>query len=164
MLVVTLASCARQEAPPVPKTLEFGAHRLLVTVPEKWELLDQGSQKRFRKSESEIVLRNLGRIPPELKTLDALADRALEAIGSPGDKERREVKSRTTILIDGHEAMEVETWSRLDHTYPQRLICIPAGDQLLALHTVRMADAETLEAFDAIRDSLHFGPAGIARR
>jgi hypothetical protein len=66
------------------------------------------------------------------------------------------VKSRRAVTIDGREAMDIETWHRLDHSNPQRIFFVIDEGDLLALHTVRMAPPDTLAAFDALRDSLHF--------
>ena len=74
-------------------------------------------------------------------------------------KLRREVKSRRTITIDSHEAVDVETWNRLDHTWPQRLLFLRVDDDLFALHTPGRADADTVAAFEAILGSLHFIPS-----
>jgi hypothetical protein len=126
------------------KELELGPHRVSVSAPAGWEVLDQGSQKRFRKGESEIVLQNLGKTDWE------------RALASLHDDRRREVKSRSPISIDNHEAMEIETWNRLDHAWPQRMLFVRADEDLLALQTTRLADAETVKAFESIRDSLHF--------
>lgn len=146
MLVSTftvVAACAHREPAGVPKELELGRHRIQVSTPTGWDVLDQGAQKRFRKGESEIVLQNLGNT-----TWD-------DGLASLQDNERREAKSRTAATIDNHEAMDVETWNRLDHTWPQRLLFVRAEDDLLVLQTTRLADAETLRAFESIRDSLH---------
>jgi hypothetical protein len=109
-----------------------------------WDVLDQGAQKHFRKAESDIVLQNLGPVDWE------------PALGSLHDDHRREVKSRRAITIDNHEAVDIETWNRLDHTWPQRLLFVRAADDVLALHTARLADEQTAKAFESIRDSLHF--------
>jgi len=52
--------------------------------------------------------------------------------------------------------VDIETWSRLDHANPQRIFLVNDDGDLLTLQTVRMAFADTLAAFDAIRDSLRF--------
>jgi hypothetical protein len=139
-----------QREPDSQKEFELGPHRVQVSVPAGWEALDQGAQKRFRKGEADIALQNLGKV-----------DWA-PALASLHDEQRREVKSRRTITIDNHEAMDIETWNRLDHTWPQRVLLVRADDDLLALHTTRFADADTLKAFESIRDSLHF--VAIVRR
>ena len=54
------------------------------------------------------------------------------------------------------EAIDIETWNRLDHSNPQRILFVRDQEDVLALHTVRMAFADALAAFDAIRNSLHF--------
>jgi hypothetical protein len=124
-----------------------------VTVPAGWEALDQGNQKRFRKGEFEIVLQYLGPASPPPRDLDELIDRGLAAVGHD---QRRDVKSRRATTLDGREAVDIETWHRLDHSNPQRMFFVRDDGELLALHTVRMAFADSLAAFDAIRDSLHF--------
>jgi hypothetical protein len=161
MAGMTAASaCVRDDATPVPKELELGAHRVQVAVPEGWEALDQGMQKRFRRAEFEIVLQNLGpsaslgpgpATPP--RDFDELAGWGLTAVGHD---QRREVKSRRAITLDTREAMDIETWNRLDHTNPQRIFLVQDNGDLLALHTVGMAFEDSLKAFDAIRKSLHF--------
>jgi hypothetical protein len=150
MFVVALSSaCARDNAPPAAtKEFELGAHRVQVTVPAGWDALDQGKQKRFRRGEAEIVLQDLGKVDWE------------PALASLHDDRRREVKSRRPRTIDNHEAMEIETWNRLDHTNPQRIFFVKDDGDLLALHTVGMAFQDSLAAFDAIRDSLHFAKSG----
>jgi len=147
LLIVTMAAasaCARREAPAVPKELELGPHRIQVSAPAGWDVLDQGEQKRFRKGEADIVLQNLGKVDWE------------PALASLQDDQRREVKSRRSLTIDNHDAMDLETWNRLDHSWPLRLLFIRADDDLLAIHTTRLADADTVKAFESIRDSLHF--------
>lgn len=138
------AACGPRETPAVQKELEIGPHRVQVSAPAGWEVLDQGRQKRFRKGESDLVLQDLGKVDWET------------ALASLHDDRRREVKSRRLFTIDTHEAVDLETWNRLDHSWPQRLLFVRAGDGLLALQTMRLADAESAKAFDAIRDSLHF--------
>ena len=154
-LVVLTSACARQTAPPAPTEFVFGAHRVEVTVPAGWEALDQGKQKRFRQGEFEIVLQNLGPAMPPPRNLDELIDWGLAEVGH--DK-RREVKSRRTIMIDGREAADVETWHRLDHSNPHRILFVEDEGDLLALYTVGMAFEKSLASFDALRDSLHFPP------
>ena len=153
LLIVTVAAasaCAPREAPAVQKELELGPHRLQVSAPAGWDVLDQGAQKRFRKGEADIVLQNLGKVDWE------------PALASLQDDRRREVKSRRTLTIDNHDAIDIETWNRLDHSWPQRLLFIRADDDLLAIHTTRMADADTVKAFESIRESLHL-PASVRR-
>ena len=166
-LLLAAPACARQ-APPVPQEFEFGALRVQVIVPAGWEALDQGKQKHFRKGELEIVLQSLGPTTPrrpaaspprELTAsegaayLDALIEWGLQAVGHD---RRREVRSRRPVTLDGREAIDIETWNRLDHTNPQRIFFVREADDLLALHTTGMARQDTLAAFAAIRDSLHF--------
>lgn len=146
-LVAALAAastCTPHDPPGTTKELELGSHHIQVSAPAGWDVLDQGAQKRFRKGESEIVLQNLGKTE-----WDA-------ALASLSDDQRREVKSRNMIMIDNHEALDVETWNRLDHTWPLRLLFVRVDDDLLVLQTPRRADDETLKAFESIRASLHF--------
>jgi len=163
LLVVLSCGCSRAEAParaPVPREFEVGPHRVRVVPPAGWDVFDQGLQKRFRKredakglAEAEVILRDLGRVDPPLPDLDLLADWGLKELGHDG---RRDVKSRRALTVNGREVVDVETWSRLDHTYPQRFLFALNAGHLLALHTPRLADAETVKAYETIRDSLHF--------
>jgi hypothetical protein len=167
-VVAAVSSCAPEKATPAGRTagsreFEFGARRVQVTVPRDWEPLDQGQQKRFRKGEFEIVLQYLGpstslrpgpATPPSRDSnFDELVDWGLAAVGH---NERSEVKSRRPVTVDGREAMDIETWNRLDHTNPRRMFFVKDDGDLLALHTVGMAFEDSLKAFESIRDSLHF--------
>jgi hypothetical protein len=147
LLVATLSAapaCTHHDKPLAQEEVELGTQGVLLSVPEGWDLLDQGKQKRFRYGEISIVLENLGKTDVD------------PALASLQDTERREVKSRRQMTIDSHDAVDIETWSRLDHTWPERLLFVRAEEDLLALHTTGRADPSTLIAFDAIRDSLHF--------
>jgi hypothetical protein len=146
MVVAAASACAREKAAPVAveHQLEFGARRVQVTVPTGWDVLDQGAKKRFRRGEAELVMEDLGKVEWE------------PALASLHDDRRREVKSRRAITIENHAAVDIETWNRLDHTWPQRLLFVRADDDLLALQTTGLADADTVKAFESIRDSLHF--------
>ena len=156
-LVSVWSACAGTTTTPAPKEFELGAHRVQVTVPAGWEALDQGKQKRFRKGEFEIVLQNLGTRTPPPRDLDELIEWGLAAVGADVGRDRRhELKSRRTVMLEGREAVDIETWQRLDHTNPQRIFFVDDDGELLALHTERMALADSLAAFNTIRDSLHF--------
>ena len=103
----------------------------------------------------------LGRVSElPARTADQLAEWGLTQLGHD---QRRDVKSRRTLTVDGHDAVEIETWSRLDHTYPQRFLFVADSGDLLALHTPREADAASAKVFESVSDSLHFlapGPVG----
>ena len=155
---LTISSCARNPPAPAPAatTFEFGTHRVQAIVPAGWEALDQGRQKRFQRGEAEIVLEHLSPLLP-LPDWDHLIDWGLMAVDARiGHDQPREIKSRRQASIDGRDAIDIETWSRLDHGNPQRIFLIRDEDSVLALHTPGMAFPDTLAAFDAIRDSLHF--------
>jgi hypothetical protein len=66
------------------------------------------------------------------------------------------VRWRNKVTIDGREAVDIHTWNRLDHTNPQRIFFVSEDGDLLVLQTVGMAFADSLAAFEAIRNSLHF--------
>ena len=173
VVVGTAAGCAGGDAEPAAnlKQLEFGAQTVRVSVPAEWMVIDHGAQKRFRKGEYEVVLQTLKPVAPaglrrglEATGLDELVDWGMVELGHD---QRREVKSRRTVTIDGREAVDVETWQRLDHTFPLRMLFVTADSGFLVLHTPRIANEESLKAFESIRDSLHFeaaAPAGSARR
>ena len=154
--LVVVSACEAREAAGVETALDLGpnAVRVVVSAPAGWEVLDQGAKKRFRKGELEIVLQSLGKT--EITDLDQLADWGLPQLGSRGDKERREVKSRQRVSVRHREAIDVETWNRLDHTWPQRYLFMRAGDDAVAMHTPRLADADTVKAFESVRDSIYF--------
>ena len=160
-----------REVAAVPKEPEVGSYRAQASAPAGWELLDQGAQKRFRKGESEIVLQNLGQAtrtvaPGEtepIRDLYQLADWGLATLTPLRNDDRREVKSRRRIVVDGHEAMDIETWNRLDHTWPQRLLFVRAGDDLFALHTTRPAsvgERSRRSATNFISPRAHSGRSG----
>src|SRR5678815_2061436 len=90
-MVAATSACTHRDAPAPPKELELGSHRVQVLVPAGWDPLDQGAQKRFRKGEISIVLENLA---------NADVDSALASLQ---DSARREVKTRKSMTIDGHE-------------------------------------------------------------
>jgi hypothetical protein len=160
---VVCAACGSPSADVEKTHVELGVHRMSVIVPEGWTMLDQGAQKRFRKGEADVVLQNLGpattrgnsggSAPAPISNLDQRADWGLTALDHD---QRRDVKSRRQLSIDGRDATEIDTWNRLDHTNPRRHLFIAVGDDLLALHTPRHAAEDTLEAYVAIRDSLQF--------
>ena len=157
VVLATASSCAREQPKPVSREFELGAHRVQLTVPTGWESLDQGKQKRFRKGELEIVLQNLGPATPPPRDPVALGDWVLaELDAGVGHDQRREVRWRRTMTIDGRDAMDIETWNRLDHTTPQRVFFVADDGDLLALETVGMAFADSMAAFEAIRNSIHF--------
>jgi hypothetical protein len=152
--------CTPAESPKpadVEREFEVGPHRVRLMPPDGWDVFDQGLQKRFRKAEAEVILRDLGSVDPLLPDMNARADWGLKELDHDG---RRDVKSRRVLAVDGREAMDVETWNRLSHTWPQRFLLVLNGDHLLALYTPRLADAETVKAYETIRDSLHFLTTG----
>ena len=168
-LVAALTSataCAPRDHATVEREFALGDHRVRVVAPEGWELADQGTQKRFRNGESQIVLVDLEPATrplthselERLRDLDQFAEWGLAVLGGAGGDQRREVSSRRTIAVDLYEAVDVATWNRLDHTWPQRLLFLRVDDDLFALHTPGRADADTTKAFEAILGSLHFTP------
>jgi len=168
-LVAALTSaiaCAPRARANVEREFELGEHRVRVLAPAGWELADQGTQKRFRKGESQIVLVDLEPATRPLSQsdldrlgdLDQFAEWGLTVLGGAGGDQRREVSSRRTIAVDLYEAVDVATWNRLDHTWPQRLLFLRVDGDLFALHTPGRADADTVKAFEAILGSLHFTP------
>ena len=161
VVVAASTACVRDRVL-ISKEIELGTRRVEVLVPTGWELLDHGKQKRFRRGELEIVLQNLGhpttpspfaQVAPEGAGFEELVEWGLAAVGHD---QRRDVKSRRAVTIDGREAMDIETWNRLDHTNPQRIFFVRDEGELLALHTVRMASQDSMAAFEAIRESFHF--------
>jgi hypothetical protein len=122
---VAASACTREDPRTVPKEFELGAHRVQVTVPAAGKRSIRASRSAFRKGEFEIVLQNLGPATPPPRDPDALIDWGLAAVeAGVGHDQRREVRWRRKVTIDGREAVDIETWNRLDHTNPQRnLLC-----------------------------------------
>jgi len=162
--LTSASACAPRDHANLEREFELGSHRVRVLAPAGWELADQGTQKRFRNGESQIVLVDLEPATrpltdsdrERLGDLDQFAEWGLAALGGAGGDQRREVRSKRTITIDSHQAVDIETWNRLDHTWPQRLLFLRVDGDLFALHTPGRADADTMAAFEAILDSLHF--------
>jgi hypothetical protein len=93
--------------------------------------------------------------------LAALSDAALAELGHD---QRRDVKSRRALRVAQCEALDIETWNRLSHASPQRILLVMNGGYLLALYTAQHADADALAAFDSVRDTLTLAPFQAARR
>ena len=68
----------------------------------------------------------------------------------------REIKSRWVIQIDGRQAVEMETWDKVDHSFPERMLLIREDRDVIAMSTFGTVDADMLKAFTAIRDSIRF--------
>ena len=103
VLLAATPACGGDKTSSTPKEFELGAHRVQVVVPNGWEALDQGKQKRFRKGEFEIVLQNLGSPKSPPRTLDEFIDWGLTEVGH---NQRGEEKSRRTVMLDGREAVD----------------------------------------------------------
>jgi len=68
---------------------------------------------------------------------------------------RREVKSRVDRSVDGHSALDIETWSTLTHADPRHLILISNEGRVLSIRCDR-CDAPARTAFESVMKSLHF--------
>jgi len=83
---------------------------------------------------------------------DAAVDQAL---GSVEDlKNRRQIGSRRSVTIDGHDAQAIETWYRLAHSDPRRYVVIRNRSRLLAIWMDRSRSGAPYPAFDEIVRSL----------
>ena len=153
-LVILLAAtgCAKNSDPGTAREVRLNARTIHVRVPGGWELLDQGSRKQFRRGESAMFLESLA-IPDGQTEFGVWGLEQLEEIG---ENKRREVKARRTITIDSREAVEIETWNTLDHTWPGRIVLIREDRDVIALRTTGFMDAAMRDAFTAVRDSIHF--------
>ena len=99
----------------------------------------------------EDILALVNAMPPH--DLSALEPTALAELGHD---QRRDIKSRTSLRIDGRDALDLATWTRQSHEGPQRLLLVLNDGYLLALSTRQSADPEAARAFDSFRDGLHF--------
>src|SRR5262245_43561134 len=107
-VLAATTACGGAKPAPTPKEFQFGTHRVEVMVPNGWEAVDLGKQKRFRKGEFEIILEKLGSPTTPPRTLDELVDWGLAGVGH---NQRREEKSRRTVMLGGREAVDIETWN-----------------------------------------------------
>jgi hypothetical protein len=99
----------------------------------------------------ETIVAGIDALPPP--DLRAVADASLAKLGHDA---RRDVKSRITATIDGRDALDVETWNRLSHATPQRLLFVLNDGYLLAFYTGQGADTDAMTAFETMRAGLHF--------
>lgn len=103
------------------------------------------------------ILAHIDAMPP--RELPTLADAGLAGLGHD---QRRDVKARRPRTIDGREALDMETWNRLTHASPQRLLFVLNDGYLLALRTEPGADRETVKVFEAMLDTLQFAAGRVA--
>jgi len=88
----------------------------------------------------------------QVPKLSKLVDEILPELGYD---QRREVKSRKRMRVDGREAIAVEIWMALTHTSPSRLLIVLNDGRLLALRYDREEKIAS-PAFDSIVANLHF--------
>ena len=65
------------------------------------------------------------------------------------------MKSRQATLVDGREAMMVETWMTLTHSDPRCLLIVVNAGRALALRCDR-CDGDIAKTFHDVTVSLHF--------
>jgi hypothetical protein len=91
-LLLIASACGRHdttEDAPIQRDFEFDRHRLTATLPASWQILDQGAQKRFRKNDSELVLRSLGPADAHGITREVQRARDLWEAGRAGESQLR---------------------------------------------------------------------------
>ncbi|HEU4887101.1 MAG TPA: hypothetical protein VFV49_04380 [Thermoanaerobaculia bacterium] len=64
LLCLMLASACAEE-PPAARTFQVGHHRVDITPPAGWQVLDHGRQIVFRNEDAEMILSDLGAVRPE---------------------------------------------------------------------------------------------------
>jgi hypothetical protein len=94
-----------------------------------------------------------------LVQLEALPDRdittlAVEALADFEPLDRRTIRNRSPMLIDGRSALLVETWDRLNHIQPMRYIFILNEGRFLVVRSGLGQFSEIEPAFEAIAASL----------
>jgi hypothetical protein len=152
ILLVAAGGCVRRGESGVARDVWFNSRLIHIRVPDGWELLALGERVRFRKGESSMTLESLW-LPYGQQEF---ADWGRHQVEGAVQEHRREVKSRWVITVDAHEAVEMETWYRLDHTGVQRTLFVRADRDVIVLRTSGLVDADMLNAFRTIRDSIHF--------
>lgn len=65
LLCLMLASACHEEEPQAARTFQVGPHRVDVTPPAGWQVLDHGRQLVFRTEAAEMILSDLGAVRPE---------------------------------------------------------------------------------------------------
>ena len=153
MAVVSIVCC--REAPQ-PQTFHVGRQEIEFVVPQEWEALDHGNQLTLRRGEDRVVLFDLGPLTPPTKTKGpppTLSDVA-ETLPELHDR-RREVASRVNRSVDGHTALQLETWLSLTHIDRRHLLLILNGDRVLSIRCDR-CDSATSDAFESVVKTLQF--------
>jgi hypothetical protein len=116
------------------------------------DLTDAGPHTDFSEVEGNFIalldsVRALEPLP-----FDAAVDQAL---GSVEDlKSRRQIGSRRSVTIDGHDSQVIETWYRLAHSDPRRYVVIRNRSRLLAIWMDASRSGAPYPSFDEIVRSL----------
>jgi hypothetical protein len=137
-------------APAVPREIEVGVHRVRLTAPRGWEVLEHGQKAWVRRAELAISLSDLGPtaapdepIPPP----HAIAARVLARSTHAG---RREIAHGSRRSLHGREWAELETWDRVSHMNRARVAFLTAGGHVLAVAIESGPIEQTGPAFEQL--------------
>ena len=97
------------------------------------------------------VLYQIHRLPPP--DLETCIDWALPGMGHDT---RQEIARRRPTVIDGHEALWIDTWDRLSHGHRRRYLFLVNDGHLLVVRSARGELGPMEEPLHAVADSLRF--------
>jgi hypothetical protein len=97
------------------------------------------------------VLYQILRLPPP--DLETCVDWALPGMGHDT---RQEIAGRRRAVIDGRDALWIDTWDRLSHGHRRRYLFVVSDGHLLVVRSARGYLGPLEEALDAVVGSLRF--------
>ena len=163
-LLFSTSSCAERVEAGTPRQVRLNTRPVQFRVPDGWGLIGQTEQVRFVKGaqDAKTLAFQPGQSNITLKSLwlpygqSEFADWGRAKLDGTIGTIQREIKSRWVIQIDGRQAVEMETWDKVDHSFPERMLLIREDRDVIAMSTFGTVDADMLKAFTAIRDSIRF--------
>lgn len=145
--LVMLAAC---DKPDPPVELQVGAQKIFVVIPKDWEHFDYGDRHHIRKGFDRIVIEDLSQSG---RDLEKAAERALVQLR---EDERRETAMSTEFLLDGRDALAIDTWDILSHEDRKSYVFVEDWGDLLVIYMMQGQFETMAEAFDEIITSFAF--------
>lgn len=152
VVLVLLAGCDLNN--PEPVELQVGQHRVSVVIPEEWEHVDYGERHLLRKDFGRIIIEDLGWLGKDFDKSVRIALKKLK------ENEQRDEAFRKSSLLEGHQAVVVQTWDKLSHLWPKKFFFLKTEESLLTIYMMQGEFAAMEPAFDdlvtsfALADSL----------